>query len=119
MHFFYRIIKIIVLFLGLFSISKDLVRPTPQTFLHQPVNEHKLLPSGLQPDEALPPRLLGTKVRSLVHPCDSVLYNKQQSLGDAARLRGRSFRVGWGPEWRFGHSGFSVGHSGFFLINTL
>ncbi|XP_012944343.1 nuclear pore complex protein Nup98-Nup96 [Aplysia californica] len=96
---------------GLFDmgVSKDVLRPTPQTFLHPPVMEHKLISSGLRPEDA-PPRILGTRVRhSIVHPRDSVLYRNQQSLVDAACFTGRSFRVGWGPSWSFVHTGFAVG----------
>ncbi|CAG5118199.1 unnamed protein product, partial [Candidula unifasciata] len=89
--------------------ARDLLRPVPQTFLHPPVYEHKLIPSGMQPKD-LPPRIVGTRVRhGILQVKDSLLYRNQQPLIDAACFMGRSFRVGWGPCWTLAHSGNLLG----------
>uniref|UniRef100_A0A0B7B1H5 Nuclear pore complex protein Nup98-Nup96 n=1 Tax=Arion vulgaris TaxID=1028688 RepID=A0A0B7B1H5_9EUPU len=96
---------------GVFDISnaKDMLRPVPQTFLHPPIMEHKLIPSGLQPKD-LPPRIVGTRVRhGILHVKDSLLYRNQEPLADAACFMGRSFRIGWGPSWTVAHSGNLLG----------
>ncbi|XP_059161222.1 nuclear pore complex protein Nup98-Nup96-like isoform X2 [Physella acuta] len=85
--------------------GKELLRPKPQTFLYPPIMEHKLIPSGLQPQDA-PPRIVGTLVRhNILHVKDSLLYRNQQPLVDAACFKGRSFRVGWGPSLTIVHAG--------------
>ncbi|KAH9492375.1 Nuclear pore complex protein Nup98-Nup96 [Bulinus truncatus] len=91
------------------SLSKDLLRPTPQTFLHPPYLEHKLISSGMQPYDA-PPRIVGTLVRhNILHVKESILYNNQRPFVDAAFFMGRSFRVGWGLPWTLVHSGSLIG----------
>ena len=40
---------------------------------------------------------------------NSVTRGKQRLVGDAGLMLGRSFRVGWGPGWRFAHCGSAVG----------
>ena len=40
---------------------------------------------------------------------ESVVNKKQNFLADAALVMGRSFRVGWGPNWTLVHSGKAVG----------
>ena len=32
-------------------------------------------------------------------------------MADAGLMMGRSFRVGWGPNWTLAHSGFQISHS--------
>lgn len=99
---------------GLFDggLARDILRPVPQTFLHPPVMEHKLIPSGMQPRD-FPSSIGGARVwHGIVHVKDSLLYRNQQPLVDAACFMGRSFRVGWGPCWTLAHSGNLLGIPG-------
>ncbi|BFZ15130.1 hypothetical protein BsWGS_18167 [Bradybaena similaris] len=101
----------VVLKSGLFDggFARDILRPVPQTFLHPPVMEHKLIPSGMQPKD-LPSSVGGARVwHGIVHVKDSLLYRNQEPLVDAACFMGRSFRVGWGPCWTLTHSGNLLG----------
>ena len=68
-----------------------------------------LIPSGItQRDHA--PKVVGSRPMPHVVPLPhSVVGGKQNYLADAALVMGRSFRVGWGPNWTLVHSGKAVG----------
>ena len=47
----------------------------------------------------------------LVPPSKSLVCDKTSNVADAGLMMGRSFRVGWGPNWTLAHSGFQTSHS--------
>ena len=47
----------------------------------------------------------------LVPPNKSLVSDKTSNVADAGLMMGRSFRVGWGPNWTLAHSGFQTSHS--------
>ena len=47
----------------------------------------------------------------LVPPSKSLASDKTSNVADAGLMMGRSFRVGWGPNWTLAHSGFQISHS--------
>lgn len=47
----------------------------------------------------------------LVPPTKSLVADKTSNVADAGLMMGRSFRVGWGPNWTLAHSGFQISHS--------
>lgn len=50
---------------------------------------------------------------TLVPPSDSMTRGRSRLIADAGLFLGRSFRVGWGPNWTLSHSGVEIGsHSG-------
>ena len=50
---------------------------------------------------------------TLVPPSDSMTCGRSRLIADAGLFLGRSFRVGWGPNWTLSHSGVEIGsHSG-------
>ena len=68
-------------------------------------------------DSFVPPTLFFPKVQlNFMLPSDAVpLYGsgrKDVMLADAATFLGRSFRVGWGPNWTLYHSGFATSSDG-------
>ena len=44
----------------------------------------------------------------LVPPHESVTYGRSRIIADAGLFLGRSFRVGWGPNWTLVHSGLEI-----------
>lgn len=57
------------------------------------------------------PKVVGMRIkRPIPNIKDSCMY-KVKSLVDASFFMGHSFRVGWGPNWTFVHSGMSVGNA--------
>lgn len=48
------------------------------------------------------------KVDSIVPLENSIICNKTGLLADAGVTFGRSFRVGWGPNWSLSHTGFQL-----------
>lgn len=80
-------------------------RPSPK-FLHPPVSEHKLLASGMTLED-IPSKMVGLRIQHEVpNVHETLVYGKQKLVVDAACFMGRSFRVGWGPNWTLVHSGF-------------
>lgn len=81
--------------------------------------------TGLE-DSFVPPALFFPKVQlNFVLPASAVpLYGsgkRDVMLADAATFLGRSFRVGWGPNWTLYHSGFAtsaVGEDDFSLFSA-
>ena len=53
-------------------------------------------------------------LHTLVPMSDSMVYGRSRVVADAGLFLGRSFRVGWGPNWTLSHSGSEVlqPHSG-------
>ena len=47
----------------------------------------------------------------LVPPSKSLVSDKTSNVADAGLVMGRSFRVGWGPNWTLAHSGVQISHS--------
>ena len=47
----------------------------------------------------------------LIPPSKSLVSDKTSNMADAGLMLGRSFRVGWGPNWTMAHSGFQISHS--------
>lgn len=66
------------------------------------------LASGMKPDD-LPRKIVGSRVqRSIPEFENSLMYDKQYMLKDAALFKGRSFRVGWGPGGTLVHCGKTI-----------
>ena len=49
-----------------------------------------------------------TDLNVLVPPSDSMVCGRTRMAADAGLFLGRSFRVGWGPNWTLSHSGSSI-----------
>lgn len=97
----------------------------------------QLLSSRLQQTsgKSTPPAATPTSLRQMAHPavsslqaqaavimakhnlCQlvphqrSIVSGKTHNIADAGLVMGRSFRVGWGPNWTLAHSGFQISHS--------
>ena len=50
-------------------------------------------------------------LNTLVPPSESMVCGRSRMAADAGLFLGRSFRVGWGPNWTLSHSGSEI-HSG-------
>ena len=50
-------------------------------------------------------------LRTLVPYENSLVRNRERHIADLGLFLGRSFRVGWGPNWTLSHSGAQLSHS--------
>ena len=76
--------------------------PPPERFPHPAV-------SSLQAQASV---IMAKHNLSLLPPLErSALRDKTHSIADAGLSMGRSFRVGWGPNWTLVHSGFPLSRS--------
>ena len=70
--------------------------------------DHIVLPSGLTEMEK-PRRIVGSRIQRAVPALeDSYMANKQHMVMDAALVRGRACRVGWGPGMSLVHCGLPI-----------
>lgn len=90
-------------------------RTTP-TFSHTPggpIDKPSSLPhpavSSMQAQAAV--IMAKHNLSLLVPPSKSLVSDKTSNVADAGLMIGRSFRVGWGPNWTLAHSGFQISHS--------
>ncbi|XP_060070181.1 nuclear pore complex protein Nup98-Nup96-like isoform X2 [Ylistrum balloti] len=84
------------------------IRPAKKNFQYPPVAEHMTLASGMKPED-FPQKIVGSRVqREIPEYSKSEMYGKQSLIKDAALFMGRSFRVGWGPNWTLAHCGTPV-----------
>ncbi|XP_069129368.1 nuclear pore complex protein Nup98-Nup96-like isoform X2 [Argopecten irradians] len=84
------------------------IRPAKKNFQYPPVAEHMILASGMKPED-LPQKIVGSRVqREIPEFSKSEMYGKQNMIKDAALFMGRSFRVGWGPNWTLAHCGTPI-----------
>lgn len=69
-----------------------------------------LLPSAIGTAMDIGIKVVGARNQfGLVPKEDSLVNNKENLVGDAGLMLGRSFRVGWGPGFVLVHSGTPVG----------
>ncbi|XP_041462451.1 nuclear pore complex protein Nup98-Nup96-like isoform X3 [Lytechinus variegatus] len=72
-----------------------------------------IMPAGMSPQEKIP-KIVGARPHLSMAPLeDSVVFERHDHLADSGLMMGRSFRVGWGPNWTLVHSGKAVGVQGF------
>lgn len=89
-------------------LTPEPIRPSKPMYQPPPVAEHMPLASGMKPDD-LPRKIVGSQVqRSIPEFENSLMYNKQCMLKDAALFKGCSFRVGWGPGGTLVHCGKTI-----------
>ena len=82
--------------------------------LHSSHTGHKLHPNAPPhpPPSALQSVLIArSDLTTLVPMSDSMVRGRTRLAADAGLFLGRSFRVGWGPNWTLSHSGSPI-HSG-------
>ncbi|XP_066286606.1 nuclear pore complex protein Nup98-Nup96-like isoform X2 [Branchiostoma lanceolatum] len=80
---------------GLFP---SMSRPAPYPVFER--NQGLLLPSGLSSEMERPRKIVGSQRQPMLLPWKETVTNEKQSLvADAALMMGRSFKVGWGPNW--------------------
>ncbi|KAK3588728.1 hypothetical protein CHS0354_019194 [Potamilus streckersoni] len=95
---------------GIYSprmITPEPIRPLPPSF-QPPVAEHLALASGLTAKD-MPRKIVGSRIqRAIPMPEESYSYQKQHLLVDAGLFMGRSFRVGWGPNWTLANCGSPI-----------
>lgn len=90
-------------------------RTTPTTSLTPagPIDKTSSLPhpavSSMQAQAAV--IMAKHNLSLLVSPSKSLISDKTSNVADAGLMLGRSFRVGWGPNWTLAHSGFQMSHS--------
>ena len=69
----------------------------------------------LVPGEAVPAQsavfMAKHSLHVLVSSKESITVKRVRSVADIGLTMGRSFRVGWGPNWMLAHSGFPLFHS--------
>ncbi|XP_033744102.1 nuclear pore complex protein Nup98-Nup96-like [Pecten maximus] len=84
------------------------IRPAKKNFQYPPVAEHMTLASGMKRED-FPQKIVGSRVqREIPEYSKSEMYGKQNLIKDAALFMGRSFRVGWGPNWTLAHCGTPI-----------
>lgn len=89
-------------------VTPEPIRPVKSKYQMPPVDEHLPIPSGMKSDD-LPRRIVGSRIaRAIPEFNKSNMYDKQNVIWDAGLIHGRSFRVGWGPEWTLAHAGLTV-----------
>ena len=84
------------------SAPPSSLTPPPERFPHPAVSSLQAQASVIMVKHNL----------SLLLPLErSALRDKTHSIADAGLAMGRSFRVGWGPNWTLVHSGFPLSRS--------
>ena len=90
-------------------------RTTPTSSLTPagPINKPPSLPhpavSSMQAQAAV--IMAKHNLSLLVPPTKSLVSDKTSNVADAGLMMGRSFRIGWGPNWTLAHSGFQISDS--------
>ncbi|XP_071485377.1 nuclear pore complex protein Nup98-Nup96-like [Diadema antillarum] len=71
-----------------------------------------VIPSSMSPREKMP-KVVGSRPHLGLIPIEqSVTNSRHDNVADLGLLMGRSFRVGWGPNWTLVHAGKAVGVEG-------
>ena len=88
--------------------------PIPRILRESMDTSGRLPPAPIIPSTASPrkkmPKIVGSRPRLGLVPVEqSVVCSRHNHLADAGLMMGRSFRVGWGPNWTLVHSGKAVG----------
>ena len=88
--------------------TTPLIQTTPLS--HRTVDISHTPPStSLQAQSAV--LLAKHDLRTLVPHKDSLAKKRERHIADLGLFMGRSFRVGWGPNWTLSHSGAQLSHS--------
>lgn len=82
---------------------------TPGGPMDRPSHPHHLAASSMQAQAAV--IMAKHNLSLLVPPSKSLVSDKTSNVADAGLVMGRSFRVGWGPNWTLAHSGVQISHS--------
>lgn len=92
--------------IGVYPLRHPLVREVTSAAPPSPM----LLPSAIGTAMDVGIKVVGARNQfGLVPKEDSLVNHKENLVGDAGLMMGRSFRVGWGPGFLLVHSGFPMG----------